>query len=357
MTPRERVLAAFDYRQPDFTPCDYFATPEIRQALLNYYRVTSDDALCSCLGTDIRYVNPPYTGPARQSFADGTTIDEWGVTRKPVSNQFGDYAEAATQPYAAFETVEDVDRFPWPSPDWYDYDAVPALCAQHGDFAVGTGGFYVQDFINRVAMGRGVEQTLIDIAEENPVYLRMVAIRQRFYMRYIERILERARGRVDVVLCGDDFGSQRGPLISPAKFDRLYAPLKKEFFAMVHSYGAKVSHHCCGSSRALIPRFIACGMDALQTIQPQAAGMNPYELKAEFAGRIVFHGAVDVQGWLQQATPAKIRTEVHRLMDEVGCGGGFIIAPCHQIQPDTPLENVLAVYEAIAERRGRTIRP
>jgi uroporphyrinogen decarboxylase len=84
--------------------------------------------------------------------------------------------------------------------------------------------------------------------------------------------------------------------------------------------------------------------------------MNPYELKAEFAGRIVFHGAVDVQGWLQRATPAEIRAEVHRLMDEVGRGGGFIIAPCHQIQPDTPLENVLAVYEAIAERRGRTIR-
>ncbi|MBM3892716.1 MAG: hypothetical protein FJ388_26660 [Verrucomicrobia bacterium] len=158
------------------------------------------------------------------------------------------------------------------------------------------------------------------------------------------------------MLCGDDFGSQRGPLISPDKFDRLYAPLKKEFFDMIHSYGAKVSHHCCGSSRALIPRFIACGMDALQTIQPQAAGMNPYELKAEFAGRIVFHGAVDVQGWLQRATPAEIRTEVHRLMDEVGRGGGFIIAPCHQLQPDTPLENVLALYDAIAERRGRTIR-
>ena len=67
------------------------------------------------------------------------------------------------------------------------------------------------------------------------------------------------------------------PLISPATFDRLYAPLKKEFFDMVHSFGAKVTHHCCGSSRKLIPRFIACGMDALQTIQPQAAGMDPYE--------------------------------------------------------------------------------
>jgi len=233
---------------------------------------------------------------------------------------------------------------------------VPALCAQHPGLAIATGGFFVQDFINRVAMGRGVAQVLLDIAEENPVYLRLVEIRHRFYLRHIERTLEAARGRIDLVLCGDDFGSQRAPLISPASFARLFAPLKKAFFDLVHSYGAKVTHHCCGSSRRLIPHFIACGMDALQTIQPRAAGMNPYELKTEFAGQIVLHGAVDVQGWLQQARPAEIHREVHRLMDEVGRGGGFILAPCHHIQPDTPLENVLALYQAVAQHRGQRPR-
>jgi uroporphyrinogen decarboxylase len=170
-------------------------------------------------------------------------------------------------------------------------------------------------------------------------------------MRYTERILEAGRGRIDLVLCGDDFGTQRGLLISPASFDRIFAAKKKEFFDLVHSYGAKVTHHCCGSSRKLIPRFIECGMDALQTIQAQAAGMDPYELKREFAGRITLHGAVDVQGWLQRATPAEIEREVDRLMDEVGAGGGFIISPSHHIQPDTPLQNVLAFYRAVARRR------
>ncbi|HIQ21122.1 MAG TPA: hypothetical protein EYH34_07800 [Planctomycetes bacterium] len=355
MTPRQRVLAAMAHQEPDFTPCDCFVTPEIREALRDYYGVSSDDEIYGCLGTDIRYVNPPYTGPPHKTFPDGSTVDEWGVRRRPMPNEYGEYAEAVDEPYAAFHTVEDVDRFPWPSPDWYDYEAMPALCAQYGDLAIGTGGFWVQDFINRVAMGRGVEQTLLDIAQEDPVYLRLVEIRHRFYMEYIERILKAAGGRIDVVSCGDDFGTQGGPLISPRTFDRLFAPLKKEFFDMVHSYGAKVTHHCCGSSRMLIPRFIECGMDSLQTIQPQAAGMDPYELKAEFGDRIVLHGAVDVQGWLQRATPEEIRQEVHRLMDEVGRGGGFVIAPCHNIQPDTPLENVLALYEAIAERRGRSI--
>jgi len=356
MTPRERVQAAMAHGEPDFTPCDYFATPEIREALLDYYGAADDDGIRECLGTDIRYVNPPYTGPPPKTFDDGSTIDEWGVRRRPMPNEYGEYAEPIGLPYAAFKTVEDVDRFHWPDPDSYDYDAMPAMCARCGDLAVATGGFWVQDFINRVAMGRGVEQVLLDIAEENPVYLRLVEIRHRFYMRHIERILDASGGRIDLVLCGDDFGSQRGLLISPTSFDRLFAPLKKEFFDMVHSYGAKVTHHCCGSSRMLIPRFIDCGMDALQTIQTQAEGMNPYELKAEFRGRIVLHGAVDVQGWLQRATPREIRDEVHRLMDEVGRGGGFILAPCHHIQPDTPLENVLALYDAVAERRGRSIR-
>jgi uroporphyrinogen decarboxylase len=95
-------------------------------------------------------------------------------------------------------------------------------------------------------------------------------------------------------------------------------------------------------------------MDALQTIQPQAAGMNPYQLKEQFGSQITLHGAVDVQGWLQAATPAEIEQEILRLMEVVGAGGGFILSPCHNLQPDTPLENVLAMYGAVAKYRGKT---
>ncbi len=176
---------------------------------------------------------------------------------------------------------------------------------------------------------------------------------QSFFMEFIERTLQASKGRIDMVLCGDDLGTQRGLLICPETFDRLFAPKKKEFFDLVHSYGARISHHCCGSSRELIPRFIDLGMDALQTIQPQAAGMNPYELKKEFAGRITFHGAVDAQGWLQKASCEEIAKEVERLMDEVGRDGGYILSPSHNIQPDTPIENVLAIYDTVGKRRNK----
>ncbi len=355
MTPRERVRAALAHVQPDFTPADYFATPEIHRALLDHFHAADDDTLRDRLGTDLRYLDPPCTGPPLPRYDDGSTVNVWGVRRRPVPNEYGAYAEPVGFPYAGWTRVDEAERFPWPSPDWYDYDAVPAICRRYPDLAIAAGGFWVQDFINSVAMGRGVEQVLVDIATGDPVFEFIMEKRHRFYLRQIERVLEAARGRIDLVLCGDDFGSQRGPLISPATFDRLFAARKKEFFDMVHAYGAKVTHHCCGSSRALIPRFVACGMDALQTIQPRAAGMDPYQLKAEFAGRIALHGAVDVQGWLQRSTPEAIAREVNRLMDEVGRGGGYILSPSHHLQPDTPLENVLTVYRTVAQRRGRSI--
>jgi len=351
MTSRERVRTALEHGQPDHTPADYAATPEICRALMAHFRVDTEEAVRDALGTDIRYVEPPYTGPALPRFDDGSVANIWGVVKKPMANEYGDYAEAVNFPYARWTAVEEAAAFPWPSPDWYDYGAVAALCGRYAGLAVAAGGTSVQDFINNVAYGRGVEQVLVDIALEDPVYLYIVDRRHRFYLEHVDRILTAAKGRIDFVLCGDDFGSQRGPLISPRSFDGIFAPRKKEFFDMVHAHGAKVVHHCCGSSRDLIPRFIRAGMDCLQTIQPRAAGMDPYGLKRDFGDRLAFHGAVDVQGWLQHAKPDAIKAEVHRLMEEVGRGGGFILAPCHNLQPDTPVANVLALYGAVAEAR------
>lgn len=348
MNSRERVRLAFSHTQPDRPPCDYVATPEIQRALSSHFRVQGEEAVREALGADIHYVNPPYVGPALPRYEDGSEVNIWGIRKRPMPNEYGDYAEPVGLPYGDWATVEQAAAFPWPNPDWYDYAAMPALCARFPDRGLATGGYFVQDFINGVAFGRGVEQVLLDIAREDPVYLFIVERRHRFYLEVIERTLEASRGRIDFVLCGDDFGSQRGLLISPSSFERLFAARKKELFDLAHSYGAFVSHHCCGSSVALWPRFIELGMDAVQTIQPQAAGMDPYALKRAYGERITLHGAVDVQGWLQRATPAEVRTEVLRLREEVGAGGGFILGPCHNIQPDTPLANVLALYAAAA---------
>lgn len=353
MTSKERVQAAFTFSQPDFTPLDYYATPEIHGALCKHFGVRTGNAVRDALGTDIRFVEPVYVGPELPCTEDGLRMDMWGITKKPMPNEYGDYMEPASWPYADWTTVEEAAQFRWPDPEWFEYGSIGAQCNEFPDRAIFAGGFSVQDFINGVAFGRGVEQVLLDIALEDPVYLYIVEKRHRFYMEYVERILRAGGGAIDAVLCGDDFGTQRGLLISPRSFDSIFAPRKKALFDMVHSYGAKVTHHCCGSSRRLMPRFVELGMDALQTIQPQAAGMDPYELKEAFHGKLVLHGGEDVQGWLQKATPREIRAEIRSLMDVVGRDGGYIMSPSHHIQPDTPLDNVLAFYEAATAGRHR----
>ncbi len=145
MTPRERVRAALAHSEPDFTPCDYFATPEIQQGLLKHFQLTGgadadqvtadgasgsgSDALRERLGTDLRYLQPPYIGPPLRTFEDGSTMNIWGIRRRPMPNEYGEYAEPVGTPYAAWKTVEEAEHFPWPNPDWFDYDAIPALCA------------------------------------------------------------------------------------------------------------------------------------------------------------------------------------------------------------------------------------
>jgi len=169
-----------------------------------------DGGVAERLGTDLRYVNPPYVGPPLPALG-GLLMNLWGIRFRQVANKYGVYFEPVGLPYATWSTVEEAEKWPWPSPDWFDYSAVPAMCAKHPDLAIITGGNHVQGFINHVAFGRGVEQVLIDIAMEDPVYLCIVERRHRFFLAYVERVLEAAAGRIDLVLCGDDFGSQRGP--------------------------------------------------------------------------------------------------------------------------------------------------
>ena len=246
-----------------------------------------DGGVAECLGSDIRYLNPPYIGPPLPVFADGSSQNIWGIRRRRMPNEYGAYDEPVGTPYAAWTTVEEAEKFPWPSADWFDYGAVPALCAaQGGELALAAGATYVQDFIDNVAFGRGSSRCWWTSPPRTRCSSTLWSGGSVFTWPTSSESWQRPGAGSDFVFCGDDFGSQRGLLISPRSFDRLFAARKKELFDLAHAYGAKVSHHCCGSSRGLIPRFIECGMDALQTIQPRAAGMDPYELKREFGGKI-----------------------------------------------------------------------
>ncbi len=154
-----------------------------------------------------------------------------------------------------------------------------------------------------------------------------------------------------VFVTGTDFGTQNGPFISPQSYRDLYQPFHREVNGWIHRHTSWKSFiHSCGSVWALIPDFIAAGFDILNPVQCSAAGMDPRELKKEFGDRLTFWGGgVDTQRTLPFGTPGEVRAEVRERLEIFGTAGGFIFNSTHNVQARVPIENVLAMYETVAE--------
>jgi uroporphyrinogen-III decarboxylase len=156
-----------------------------------------------------------------------------------------------------------------------------------------------------------------------------------------------------VFITGTDFGTQNGPFISPASYRRLYQPFHRRVNDWVHEHTTwKTFCHSCGSIVALLPDLIDAGFDILNPVQCSAAGMDPQTLKDTFGERITFWGGgVDTQKTLPFGTPAEVREEVRQRIEVFGRGGGFVFNTVHNVQANTPAENLVALYEAVREAR------
>jgi len=166
----------------------------------------------------------------------------------------------------------------------------------------------------------------------------------------LQRIYQAVGDRVTAVfITGTDFGMQTGPFISPRTYRELYQPFHRRVNDWVHEHtGWKTFIHSCGSIMALIPHFIEAGFDILNPVQCSAADMEPRELKRRFGDRVTFWGGgVDTQHTLPFGTPEQVRREVRERIETFGPGGGFVFNTIHNVQPQTPLENVLALYETV----------
>jgi uroporphyrinogen decarboxylase len=156
---------------------------------------------------------------------------------------------------------------------------------------------------------------------------------------------------VDMIWAGDDFGSQNSLIMSPEMFDRYFAPRIKKMFDTFKAANPniKLAWHTCGSVVPLVPKFIELGLDFLNPLQPMAKDMDAQNMSNLFKGKINFFGAVCVQDILPNGTPESIKAEVKRVAGILGKGGGYILAPAHNIQDDTSVENVLALFDAVKE--------
>jgi len=356
MTSRQRVLAALNREETDRVPfCWGFGfndpLPERIGALLG---ISDREQVKQMLARaeDIARIFPRYIGPSdRNVRKDGIYTDDWGRQSRFVSFGEGGYDETVCSPLADAETVEEIDAYPYPDPDWYDYDSINDEIDRanaNGEKAIRFGN--VNPF-EQASWLRGFETILMDTAAEPELVHAMMRRTTDFYLEYLRRALEAAKGRIDIVFTADDLGGQTGLLLSPESIREFILPYHREINDLVHSYGAKVMYHSCGSCIRAVDMLIECGVDVLESLQFYTADMTPEALKDGFGDRIGFHGGISVQKTLVTGTPDDVRREVEHLTRVLGKGGGFILAPAHMVQAGTPPENILAAAEAAGRLR------
>ena len=342
MKSKERVVTALNWREPDRVPVQVYLTPEMRAKLAEHFKGAD---ILEALGIDFRHVGPTHRGKLRAPHA-GITYDMWGAGYKHVAHgRAGTYDEAVILPLADLKTMEDVENYPWPSPDDFDYSGIARQCERVQDFAVCLGGPGDPDIVNGVSRGRGMEQVLVDIALRDEVGMAIIDKRVNICYEVLRRGLEAAGGKVDILCLGEDTGNQNGRMVSPADFDEVFKPRLKRFYDLAHEFGAKAMMHSCGDTHEIMPTFIGMGLDILDAMQPEPAGMDPETIRKACKGKLAFCGLISTQRTLPYGSMEDCRAEARHRLDVVAKGGGYIFSPAHCIQPDTPVENVLAIYE------------
>jgi len=192
---------------------------------------------------------------------------------------------------------------------------------------------------------RGQERAFMDLVE-NPELVHY-CLDKLFDLSFTEirRLNERVPGKVNLTYVAEDMGGQEGLMISPSHIREFLLPKMKKIIDFIHSQGAYAFHHNDGSIRRILPDMIAAGIDILNPIQWRSKNMDRRQLKKDFGQKVVLHGAMDNQHTLPFGKESDVRAEVLENLQILGDGGGYILAPCHNIQPITPLENILVMYE------------
>jgi uroporphyrinogen-III decarboxylase len=214
---------------------------------------------------------------------------------------------------------------------------------------VGTPGF--PDIINGCSLLRTMERVLLDLITEDEIGLRLVDRRNAIQLEIIRRTLEAGRGQVNLLHLGEDLGTQRGPTISLELFRKHLRPRLQQYVDLATAFGIPTMVHSCGSSSWAFDDFIEMGVTAVETLQPEAAAMSPAHLKKHWGHRLAFQGCISTAGPLAYGTVDEVVQTVRETLEIMKPGGGYILAPTHAVQDNTPTENVLAMYET-ARRDG-----
>jgi uroporphyrinogen decarboxylase len=343
MTPRERWLAVLSGTKPDRVPLDYWGTPEATQRVMATLACASEREMAKKLHIDRPLgVAPSYVGPPIKS-----GYDMYGCRYRDVDYGSGVYAECVYHPLAEYNTVEEIERYyTWPTADWFDYAVIPAQLEGQEEFPIRGGGS--EPFLTYAHL-RGQEQAYMDLVLNPELVHYCLGILFDLSYENTRRIYEQIPGKVTFSYVAEDLGGQENLLFSPQAIKEFLLPGMKRMIDLVHEAGAYAFCHSDGAIKKIIPDLIGIGIDILNPIQWRCRGMDRAELKREFGQDLVFHGGMDNQQTLAFGSVEEVRQEVITNIQVLGEGGGYILAPCHNIQAISPPENVVAMYETARE--------
>lgn len=337
MTPRDAVLAAIRHEEVRPVPYtlafegdvvarrldEHFGSSDWRSRLTNYMTVCGVVETVHAEKVDDVYTQDAYGIRWRHDrpkvvLEPTFTHYDWGGYHFPEPQVFLDEArkEAARQAFAAKAQTFRVANIGW--------------------------GIFEHSW--RI---RGFEQALIDAALEPDFYQELLNKLTRNYLAFTEYAADL---ECDAIFYGDDWGYQNGVILGPERWRKLVKPCWARVYQAAHAQGRIVMSHCCGSVADIMDDIVEIGLDVLESVQPEADGMNPYELKRRYGRRIALWGGLGSQSLVPFGTPAQLQAEIARLASEMGRGGGYILAPAKPLQADTPLANALAILEAFTRQ-------
>ncbi len=350
MTSRERVLAVFAGEIPDRVPAWLGASPEWKELAEARAGLKTDEELAIFVGDDFRRVYARYAGPPEWS-PDQKFLHPHATSRTPfgVERTGYGYGQPITHPLAHARTVADIESCAWPDPAWMDVSRVREEALAWGGRYVILGGDWSPFFHDAIDL-LGMENFMVMLVENPAVVDVLLRHIVDYYLESSLRIFESAADTIDIFFIGNDFGTQNDPVVSEGIFRRFFLPHLARLAGLGNDFGLKVMLHCCGGFFPLIPAMIEAGIEALQSLQPDARGMAPAGLKAAFGGHVVFEGCIDTHHWLIDGTPELVREKTRETLAVMMPGGGYIASPSHDyLLPETKVENVFALYETVRE--------
>jgi uroporphyrinogen-III decarboxylase len=342
LTSKERVLAAFEHVEGDRVPVWCGASAEFwlkakRELALG------DEELRVRFGDDFRRVWARYAGPEFPLSPGATCRTVFGIERHGMG-----YGMPLSHPLAK-ATLADVEAYPWPDPAWTDVSNVRDDAVTYkAQYAI-LGGDWSPFWHDAIDLF-GMDGLMIKMYEEPDLVDAAMNHILDYYFEVSRRVFDAAAGAIDIFFIGNDLGGQQGPLLGEHLFMRFVLPHIQRLIELGHAYRLKVMMHCCGGVSEFIPALIDVGLDALHAVQPSCRGMDLATLKREFGTKMVFNGAIDSHHVLIKGTPGLVRQKTREVLEIMMPGGGYIAGASHDsILEETPVENVLAMFDAVRE--------